>query len=216
MKKIFLVLLLSLFIFTGCGTNMNTPTGKVEEFLGKYQKMDDEVLNQLSNILDEDSSMNESQRKEYQALLEKQYQNLSYKIKNEKIKDDTATIDVEIEVYDYATSIRKSREYFKNHRDEFEKTKETIDEENPLDNDGNNTTNKDENNADNDATNDTEDNGLVDTLSEFIDYKIKQLKNVTEKVKYEITFNLTKEDGKWKIDDISDIDIEKIHGLYEE
>ena len=216
MKKIFLVLLLSLFIFTGCGTNMNTPTAKVEEFLGKYQKMDDEVLDQLADILDEDSSMNDSQKKEYQSLLEKQYQNLSYKIKSEKIKDDTATVDVEIEVYDYATSIRKSREYFKDHRDEFEDTKETINEENPLDNDGNNTTDKEENNTDNDTTNDSEDNGLLDTLSEFIDYKIKQLKNVTEKVKYEITFNLTKEDKKWKIDDISDMDIEKIHGLYEE
>ena len=215
MKKIFLVLLLSLFIFTGCGNKMNTPTARVEEFLGKYQKMDNEVLDQLKSIIDEDSSMSDEQKKEYQSLLEKQYQNLSYKIKDEKIEDDTATVDVEIEVYDYATSIRNSREYFREHRDEFENTKETIDEENPLDNDGNNTTDKDENNADSDSTND-ENGSLIDTLSEFIDYKIKELKNVTTKVKYDITFNLTKEDDKWVIDDLSDIDRQKIHGLYED
>ncbi len=215
MKKIFLVLLGSLFIFTGCGTNMNTPTAKVEEFLGKYQKMDSEVLDQLDDILESDTSMSDSQKSDYRALLEKQYQNLSYKIKDENIKDDTATVDVEIEVYDYATSIRKARKYFKDHRDEFENTKETIDEESELDNDGNNTTDKEENNADSDTTNDSTDNSLIDTISEFIDYKIKELKNVTEKVKYDITFNLTKEDGKWKIDDISDMDIQKIHGLYE-
>ncbi len=214
MKKLFVVLI-GLLAFTGCSTNMNTPTAKVEEFLGKYQKMDDEVLEQLDNTLEQDTSMSDVQKKEYRMLLEKQYQNLSYKIKNEDIKDDTATVDVEIEVYDYATSIRKSREYYKEHKDEFEKEKETINEEGILDNDGSNTTDKEDNNADKDNT-DEASNGLIDTISEFIDYKIDQLKNVTEKVKYEITFNLTKEDNKWKIEDISDIDIEKIHGLYEE
>lgn len=214
MKKIILVLLGSLFIFTGCGTKMNTPTAKVEEFLGKYQKMDSEILEQLDDILEEDGSMSDDQKKEYQALLEKQYQNLSYKIKDEKIDGDNATVDVEIEVYDYATSIRKAREYFKEHRDEFEKTKETINEESELDNDGNDTTDK-EDDTSSDTSNNSDDNSLIDTISEFIDYKIKELKDVTEKVKYEITFNLTKEDGKWKIDDLSDMDIQKIHGLYE-
>ena len=165
MKKILLVLL-CLFTLTACGTKMNTPTAKVEEFLSKYQKMDTEVLNQLDTIIQEESSMSESQKKD--------------------------------------------------HRDEFEKTKDTINEEGILDNDGSNTTDKEENNTDASTTNDSSENGLIDTISEFIDYKIKQLQNVTEKVKYDLTFNLTKENGKWELDDISDIDIEKIHGLYEE
>ena len=42
-------------------------------------------------------------------LLEKQYQNLAYKIKKEIIAKDTATVDVEIEVLDYATAISKSK-----------------------------------------------------------------------------------------------------------
>ena len=49
--------------------------------------------------------MNEEEKKEYKMLLEKQYQNLSYKIKNEEIVGNNATVEVEIEVLDYATSI---------------------------------------------------------------------------------------------------------------
>ncbi len=222
MKKLLntvLLFIVTILFITGCGNDMATPTAKVEEFLGKYQKMDSEVLTQLDNVIAEDSSMNDEQKKEYRSLLEKQYQNLSYKIKDETITDDTATVDVEIEVYDYATSIRKSKDYYKEHQDEFTKTKETIDEDNPLDNDGANTTDTptdDNNDNDNDNENESESDGLLEEASEFIDYKIKQLKNVTDKVKYDITFNLTKKDGKWYLEDISDMDRQKIHGLYEE
>ena len=58
--------------------------------------------------------------------------------------------------------------------------------------------------------------GAVDTISSFITYKIKQLMDVTDKAKYEITFHLTKEDGEWKIEDLTDVDRQKIHGLFED
>lgn len=200
MKKIFIALsVIFLLLVSGCSTTLNTPSDKVEEFLSKYQNMDSEVLTQLDNVIAEDSSMNDDQKKEYRALLEKQYQNLSYKIKDEKIKGDTATVDVEIEVYDYKTSINKSKEYYKEHEEEFkEKTNE----------------NKEESSSTDDKTTIIEGEGF-EKLSAFIDYKIKQLKSVTDKIKYEITFNLDKEDGKWKVEDISDIDRQKIHGLFE-
>lgn len=208
MKKILLILTLGLLFFTGCNNTLNTPTKKVEEFLGKYQSMDSDVLTQLDNVISSDSTMSDDQKKEYRSLMEKQYQNLSYKIKDEKITDDTATVDVEIEVYDYATSISKSLDYYNEHKDEFDdNTKATIDDDTETDadnDDGEN--NNDESKSD---TDDVED-------SKYIDYKIKQLKQVTDRIKYEITFNLTKEDDEWKIDDISDIDRQKIHGLFEE
>ena len=57
---------------------------------------------------------------------------------------------------------------------------------------------------------------MVDEDSKYIDYKIKMLKNVTDRKKYDITFNLRKDkDDNWKLEDISDIDRQKIHGLYE-
>ncbi len=206
MKKILLILCLGLLFFTGCNNTLNTPTKKVEEFLGKYQSMDSEVLAQLDNVISNDATMSDDQKKEYRSLMEKQYQNLSYKIKDEDIKDDTATVDVEIEVFDYATSISKSLDYYNEHKDEFaDDAKATIDEDDSDNDEGdNNTDDKDDKDA-----NEVED-------SKYIDYKIKQLKNVTDRIKYEITFNLTKEDDEWKIENISDIDRQKIHGLFEE
>lgn len=195
-----LIILFSLFVLlvTGCG-NTNTPTGKVEEFLGRYQSMNSDVLTQLDNIISNDTTMSDEQKKDYQALMEKQYQNLSYKVKEEDIDGDNATVLVEIEVYDYANSILKSRDYYNEHRDEFEK-----------------------NDKDNDDSSDglLEDTGeavedAIDNISSFIEYKIQQLKDVTDKAKYEITFYLYKEDGEWIVEDITDIDRQKIHGLYE-
>lgn len=192
MKK-FLVIFIGLFLLVGCTDTMNTPSKKVEDFLSKYQKLDSDVLTQLDVTIDNDTSMDADQKKDYRALMEKQYQNLSYKITDEKQEDNTATVDVEIEVFDYASSVNKSREYYKEHKDEF------------LDKD-----NKD--NQKDDGDNKVEE--AIDTAKSFIDYKIKELKNVEEKNTYQMTFNLTKEDGKWKLNDISDTDRQKLHGLY--
>lgn len=201
-KKIIVFLSLLVMLVTGCGNNMNTPTGKVEEFLGRYQSMDSNILTQLDNVISNDETMNDEQKKDYKTLMEKQYQNLSYKIKDEEIDGDKAEVLVEIEVFDYANSINESREYYTEHRDEFD------DEE--IGNDGADT--------DNDGTSEEGEvvGGAVDTISSFITYKIKQLMDVTDKAKYEITFHLNKEDGEWVIEDLSDVDRQKIHGLFED
>ena len=200
-KKIIVFLSLLVMFMTGCGNNM-TPTAKVEEFLGRYQSMDSNVLTQLDNVISNDTTMNDTQKKDYKTLMEKQYQNLSYKIKNEEIDGDKAEVLVEIEVYDYANSIVESREYYTEHRDEFD------DEE--IGNDGADT--------DNDGMDEEGEvvGGAVDSISSFITYKIKQLMDVTDKAKYEITFHLNKEDGEWVIEDLTDVDRQKIHGLFED
>jgi len=186
MKRILLGLSFIVLFIVGCTNTMNTPTKRVEELLGKYQKLDSAVLAQLDNVIAEDTTMTDEQKKEYRSLMEKQYQNLSYKIKGEEITGDDASVDVEIEVLDYATSINESRKYYSEHRDEF----------------------KDE---DIDKT-----ETVIDDNTKYIDYKIKELKNVTDKKKYDITFNLVKDkNNNWKLEDISDIDRQKIHGLYE-
>ena len=206
MKKlstIFVFLFGAVLLFTGCNNTLNTPTKKVEEFLGKYQSLDSDVLAQLDTVIMSDTNMSDEQKDSYRAALEKQYQNLSYKIKDEKIDGDTATVDVEIEVLDYATAIAEAKEYYQEHEDEFK-------EENDNDNSNNNNNN-------NSVVEDAED-AVEDTFEKtkaFIDYKIKQIENVNDKVKYNITFNLEKEDGEWKMKNISDEDRQKLHGLYE-
>ena len=75
MKKFLFVFLSLLVLFvTGCGNDMATPTSKVEEFLGKYQSMDSDVLTQLDkkNFLEIDL--------EKIIALEKQFSFLNKKI----------------------------------------------------------------------------------------------------------------------------------------
>ena len=201
-KKIIVILSLLVMLVTGCGNNMSAPSEKVEEFLGRYQSMDSNILTQLDNVISNDETMDDTQKKDYKTLMEKQYQNLSYKIKDEKIDGDEAEVLVEIEVFDYANSINESRKYYTEHRDEFD--------DNEVGNDGADT--------DNDGMSEEGEvvGGAVDTVSSFITYKIKQLMDVTDKAKYEITFHLNKEDGEWKVEDLSDVDRQKIHGLFED
>lgn len=188
-----------LLFLAGCGNMANTPTQKVEEFLGKYQTMDEDVITQLKQVLSDDKTMNDEQKDKYRALMEKQYQNLSYKIENEDIDGDKATVDVEVEVLDYATTINKSKKYYEEHKDEIEK-------ENQEDK-------KDNDNVIEDAGDDLE--TAVKESSAYINYKLKELESVSDTTTYTITFYLNKENGDWKLQDISDSDCQKLHGLYE-
>lgn len=178
LKKILLMAVI-LFLVVGCGNMMNTPTKKVEQFLSKYQTQDKDVLSQLDDVIEEAGTMVDDQKDEYRDLMKKQYQNLSYKIKDETEDGDSATVEVEIEVYDYGKAISESETYLTTNRDEFvnQETQE-IDSE------------------------------------KFLNYKIGKMKDMKDKIKYTINFTLTKVDDEWKLDDISDIDRQKLHGLY--
>ena len=109
MKKLF-----SLFIFllllVGCSLS-NSPTSKVEEFLNKYQTLDSDIKSGIDDILKEEN-LTDSQKERYRKVIEKQYRNLSYEIKNERIDGDTATITVEIEVMDYKKEVNDTNNYY--------------------------------------------------------------------------------------------------------
>lgn len=198
---------MGLLLLVGCSDTTNTPSKKVEDFLGKYQKQDDDVLTQLDLTLDSDTTMDENQKKEYKSLLQKQYQNLSYKITDEKIEDEKATVEVEVEVFDYKSSMDKSKAYFEEHKDELMK-------DNKDDNKDNKDNKDNDTNTDNNDNNNNDNNNAIDDAKAYIDYKIQELKNVEDKTTYDITFNLTKKDGEWVVDDLSDTDRQKLHGLY--
>lgn len=166
MKKIFLIVILSIFLL-GCDNVMNTPSKKVETFLNRYQNLNTDVLEELDNMVSKDTEMNKKEKEEYKKLLEKQYQNLSYKIKNEEVDKQTAIVDVEIEVFDYNKAIINSRKYY-------------------LDNNN----------------------------KSYIKYKLEEMKKVSDKKKYEITFYLTKIKGIWEIENLREEDILKLHGLF--
>ncbi len=177
MKKI-LLLVATIFLLAGCESVMNNPTKRVEVFLNKYQTMDEEVLSQLDDTLNNDRTLTSTQKKDYKDMMKKQYQNLTYTIKDEEVDGDTATVKVEIEVYDFNKAMNEADSYLLENQDEF------IDENNKVDNE------------------------------KFMDYKIKQMKNTNEKVKYTIEFNLTKNDNTWTLDNVDEITRQKIHGIY--
>ena len=110
---------------------------------------------------------------------------MSYKIKNEEIVGNNATVEVEIEVLDYATSINNSKKYFLEHEGEFLKENEVQIKEDDL-----------------------------DKVKTYIDYKIEKLKEQKNKTKYQITFDLEKSGGVWELRNLNEIDRQKIHGLY--
>ncbi|MBE6141162.1 MAG: hypothetical protein E7172_06540 [Firmicutes bacterium] len=121
-KKLLLFALPILFIIlVGCEM-ANTPTSKVEDLFTKYQKLDTDIDNGINNILDE-QNLSESQKERYRKILEKQYKNLTYQIKEETIDGDNAIVTAEIEV----TDLKKSLEGLV--FDSTIYTKETFDEE---------------------------------------------------------------------------------------
>lgn len=128
MKKI-IIIVLSIFLFTGCDDMMNTPTKRVEEFLGKYQTMDSAVISDLDSTIEDNQYLNEESKKEYKKALKRQYQNLSYKVKDENYNGNNATVEVEIEVYNYKKVTDDSDSYVLEHQKEFLNEDGTLNEE---------------------------------------------------------------------------------------
>lgn len=157
MRKIIIPLFFMILLVIGCDNTMNTPTVKVEKFLGKYQKMDKEVIKELDYMLEKETGLSKKQKKEYKELLKKQYQNLSYKIISEETNNNHSIVEVEIQVLDYKSAMDKKN---------------------------------------------------------TIEMRIKEIKKVTAMTKYKITIPLSKKDGVWFIDEISDDDRQKLHGIY--
>lgn len=105
MKKI-----ISMFIFllllVGCSLS-NTPNSKVEELLSKYQMLDSDIKEGIDTVI-EDESLTSEQKERYRKIIEKQYKNLTYEIKDEKIDGNTAVITTEIEVMDYKKIVNET------------------------------------------------------------------------------------------------------------
>ncbi len=174
MKKIIFTLV-ALFLLVGCdiGKDMtNTPTKKVEAYLDSYQKLDDNVLNDLDTLI-ENTEYTVEQKARYREIMKKHYGNIKYEIKDEKIDGDTATVDTEIEVNDYSKILSEEP-----NQSDF------------LDEDGNY------------------------DMSLYFDYQLERIEKATERIKYNITFKLTKKDNDWVISDLDEVSKEKIHGIY--
>ncbi len=119
MKKLFCFLFI-LLVLSGCGNMNNTPTKKVEAFLNKYQTNDKDVMDDLNDVLLFDSDMTDSERNDYREFMKKHYQDMTYKIKDETIDGDTATVEVEITVRSYADKVNEANNYRLENASEFD------------------------------------------------------------------------------------------------
>ena len=157
---------------------MNTPTKKVEYLLSKYQKNDEMVARQLSDTLLADTFLNQEEKDRYQTIMERQYQNLTYKVKNEAIDGKTAVVEVEIEVYDYNKAIKNTEDFLLTNSSEFQ-----------------------------------DDEGNIIT-SKYNEYKLKAMEDMNDRITYTINFTLSKMEDEWLVDDLTEAERLKIHGLY--
>lgn len=177
MKKLILIIL-CMFLFTGCNDVNNTPKKVTEDFFAKYNNLSDEVLTDLDKKLNE-AEVDSEVLEETKELYKKQYKDMKYEILDEKINGDKATVKVKITVYDYAKARDEANDYMDAHNEEF-----------------------------------MTDNVLDDIKLEK--YVLEKQRETVETKDYEVEIKLEKDNGKWKVQDLDDDVIEKIHGTYSE
>ena len=130
-KKIITFLVLLMIFVTGCDLE-NNPNAKVEEFLGNYQRLDDNVVISYTSLTPS-VDLSEEQQSRYWKLIEDQYKNLVYELKDEKVDGDKATVTVEIEVTNFKKTMDKynyasysDNEYNNKLLDELESIEEKV------------------------------------------------------------------------------------------
>ncbi len=198
MKRIVLavVITLSMFILSACTLgNSDSPKEKVKAFLDKYKNQDSEVLSDLDETISSEYTGEYKDR--YKTLMVNQYKNMDYKITDEVIDGNTAIVTADITVYDYSSALENADDYLTKHESEFYRNS------------------SDETSKEESSENKITDNKEIDN-DKFLEYKLGLLEKVSDKKTYTIDFSLTKENDTWKLDSLTDTDIEKIHGIYSE
>ena len=125
MKKI--LILLFLFTLVGCNI-MKTPSKKVEEYLDNYTKLSDAVIMDIESTIANESLSSKS-KETYKQALKRQYENMKYKIKDEKINGNKAEVIAKISVYDYFRVEEDSLNYMNQHLEEFHDENNLFDNE---------------------------------------------------------------------------------------
>ena len=217
MKKLLLCfscIMLVVFL-SGCSMD-NTPTKKVENFLDSYKNQDENVLTQLKEMVDSDTLMSDNQKDTYTDIMKKQYEDMTYEIKDEVINGDTATVTAEIEVYDYYKINKDAQEYYDSNPDEFKDDSVDDNSDNGVVGDvveGAKDVAEDAADTAKDVVEDAAD--VLTGDAKYVEYRLGKLKDAKDRVTYTIEFTLTKVDDVWTLDEIDDATRQKIHGLYE-
>lgn len=117
MKKILFLTISFLILLSGCSM-YNTPSGKVESYLNNYISMSDSVIADIETKVNVEP-ISYSNKNIYKDVLTRQYKNIKYEIKDEKINGDSASVRVKITVFDLYRAEKESLEYANNNQSEF-------------------------------------------------------------------------------------------------
>lgn len=119
MKKKLIIILIacSCFMLTGCLGQM-TPSERVENLMNRYIKNDKDIEMELDTYMKEQNLTGE-QREQYKKIVLDEYATIEYKIKDEKIEGDKATVEVDIRVKDLFKASKTAGSYLVDHVDEF-------------------------------------------------------------------------------------------------
>lgn len=116
-RKRLIIVLLLLIGLTGCAFG-SSPKSRVENLLNKYQMNSSDIKSELDDFLNT-LSIDTDYKEDYRKVYEKQYSDLKYKIKDETIDGDKATVKAEIEVYDYYKAENDASSYIAANPNEF-------------------------------------------------------------------------------------------------
>lgn len=118
MKKYLFLLITSILLLTGCVFLGNAPKDEVAKFLNNYKNNGESVVNELNDYLDE-QNLDEDTKEDYRELYLRQYSNLKYEIKDQKIDGNNATVEVQITVFDYYKTDKLTGDYFTANQADF-------------------------------------------------------------------------------------------------
>ena len=120
MKKIIIIVCSFLSIFL-CSCNIkSTPTKSVEMFLSKYITNDEEIVVELDDYVN-DSELTKEASIKYKEVYLKQFRDLKYNIKEEKIDGDNAIVVADVTVYDYYKKEEEANKFLEENPDKFKK-----------------------------------------------------------------------------------------------
>ena len=178
MKKILIVLFV-IFFFAGCSLleDNSKPEEAVDMFFEKYRTLDDDIISQLKDVIDGED-LEDSSKEKYQELMEKQYDQFAYVIKDIKQDDTSAVATIELTVLNYRSAVLEAEQELKNNPENFNDEQGNFSEK------------------------------------KYMEYKIDKMDKVTDTTTHTIELTMIKENGMWKIDQMTSDDISKLHGLY--
>lgn len=112
-----MILTVILIGFSGCFLN-ESPSSKVEILMNRYIKNDQEIMDELDMYLSE-QNLTETQMNRYKEIIKNEYSTIDYRIKDERIDGNNATVEMSLKVKDLFGASKRASEYLIHNAAEF-------------------------------------------------------------------------------------------------